>query len=148
MVAPILLLLLLQFRRTLLQQFDDQVRRADGRQKGYALSVAAEVLSAALTGSPIALDSHCHRLVGGDKRVGAFEDPNGVIGCGGMGVIYKARQRNSQRIVALKRILSVHVDSRDTLARFQREAVTVASLRGDFQFLHKTQVLTVYGRHV
>jgi LDH2 family malate/lactate/ureidoglycolate dehydrogenase len=38
---------------------------AVGRQKGYALSVAAEVLSAALTGSPIALDSHCHRLVGG-----------------------------------------------------------------------------------
>ena len=51
------------------------------------------------------------------------------IGRGGMGVIYKARQRNSQRIVALKRILSVHADSRDTLARFRREAVTVASLR-------------------
>jgi serine/threonine protein kinase len=46
-----------------------------------------------------------------------------------MGVIYKARQRNSQRIVALKRILSVHADSRDTLARFRREAVTIASLR-------------------
>lgn len=48
---------------------DDAMRSgilvAIGRQKGYALSVAAEVLSAALTGSPIALDSHCHRLVGG-----------------------------------------------------------------------------------
>jgi serine/threonine protein kinase len=51
------------------------------------------------------------------------------IGRGGMGVIYRARQRNSQRIVALKRILTVHADSRDTLARFRREAVTVASLR-------------------
>ncbi|MHB8537538.1 MAG: Ldh family oxidoreductase [Candidatus Dormibacteria bacterium] len=34
---------------------------AIGRQKGYALSVASEVLSAALSGSPIGDDSHCHR---------------------------------------------------------------------------------------
>ena len=51
------------------------------------------------------------------------------IGRGGMGVIYRARQRNSQRIVALKRILTVHSDSRETLARFRHEAVTVARLR-------------------
>src|SRR6266436_10452911 len=28
------------------------------------------------------------------------------IGCGGMGVIYRARQRHSRRIVAVKRVLS------------------------------------------
>lgn len=50
------------------------------------------------------------------------------IGRGGMGVIYRARQRHSRRIVALKRILSYHSDSRDTLVRFQREAEAVASL--------------------
>lgn len=38
---------------------------AIGRQKGYGLSVAAEVLAAALTGSPVALDSHCHRRAEG-----------------------------------------------------------------------------------
>jgi eukaryotic-like serine/threonine-protein kinase len=51
------------------------------------------------------------------------------IGRGGMGVIYRAIQRNSQRVVALKRILSVHADSRETLTRFRREGATVASLR-------------------
>jgi len=38
---------------------------AIGNQKGYALSVAAEVLAAALTGSPIGLESHCHRIASG-----------------------------------------------------------------------------------
>ena len=50
------------------------------------------------------------------------------IGRGGMGVIYRARQRHSRRIVALKRILSCHADSRDTLMRFRREAQAAANL--------------------
>ena len=50
------------------------------------------------------------------------------IGRGGMGVIYRARQRHSHRIVALKRILSCHVDSQETLMRFRREAQAAAKL--------------------
>ena len=50
------------------------------------------------------------------------------IGRGGMGVIYRARQRHSRRIVALKRILSDHADSQDTLMRFRREAQAAANL--------------------
>src|SRR4051812_12040493 len=45
-----------------------------------------------------------------------------------MGVIYRARQRHSRRIVAVKRVLSYHSDSRETLARFRREAQAAASL--------------------
>src|SRR3989440_9111050 len=52
----------------------------------------------------------------------------GQIGCGGMGVIYRARQRHSRRIVAVKRVLSYRADSEGALQRFRREAQAVASL--------------------
>ncbi len=50
------------------------------------------------------------------------------IGRGGMGVIYRARQQHSRRIVAVKRVLAHQVNSHETLARFRREAEAVASL--------------------
>src|SRR5580704_4160495 len=62
-----------------------------------------------------------------DWRIGNYQILE-EIGRGGMGVIYRARQRHSRRIVALKRILSYHADSQETLARFRREARAAASL--------------------
>src|SRR5213596_1027460 len=62
-----------------------------------------------------------------DWRIGNYQVLE-EIGRGGMGVIYRARQRHSRRIVALKRILSYHADSQETLVRFRREAEAVASL--------------------
>jgi serine/threonine protein kinase/Flp pilus assembly protein TadD len=62
-----------------------------------------------------------------DWRLGNYQILE-EIGRGGMGIIYRARQKHSHRIVALKRVLSYHGDSRETLVRFQREAEAAARL--------------------
>ncbi len=52
----------------------------------------------------------------------------GVIGVGGMGVVYKARQLNLDRIVALKVISEAYLGNRLAIQRFQREAMVAARL--------------------
>lgn len=53
----------------------------------------------------------------------------GVLGQGGMGVVYRARQTTLQRPVALKTILLSLMTDANAIARFQQEAVAVARLR-------------------
>ena len=52
-----------------------------------------------------------------------------VLGQGGMGVVYKARQRGLKRIVALKMISAVGHHAPEDLARFRSEAMAVADLQ-------------------
>ncbi len=60
-------------------------------------------------------------------RLGAYEITS-VIGEGGMGVVYRARDRKLQRDVAVKVMTSLLASDPAALARFEREAQSVAQL--------------------
>ncbi len=51
-----------------------------------------------------------------------------AIGAGGMGEVYRARDTRLQRDVALKVLPDLLSGDPDRLARFEREATTLASL--------------------
>ena len=66
-------------------------------------------------------------LIVGDRFAGHFEI-TGVLGAGGMGDVYRARDTRLNRDVALKLLPDAFATDADRLARFQREAEVLASL--------------------
>src|SRR5207302_4799401 len=61
------------------------------------------------------------------KQVGSYEITS-LIGKGGMGEVYRARDTRLQRDVALKFLPEAFASDPDRLSRFQREAQFLASL--------------------
>jgi eukaryotic-like serine/threonine-protein kinase len=77
-------------------------------------------------------------------RIGPYEIKS-RLGEGGMGIVYRARDTQLQRDVALKLLPENFVTDADRLARFQREAQVLASL--NHPPLPRFTDWTVRGRH-
>ena len=60
-------------------------------------------------------------------RLGPYEI-TGLLGAGGMGEVYRARDSKLQRDVAIKVLPEALAQDTERLARFEREARTLASL--------------------
>ena len=65
--------------------------------------------------------------VASGTRIGVYE-VQAAIGAGGMGEVYRARDTRLQRDVALKMLPEAFASDQERLARFEREARTLASL--------------------
>ncbi len=73
------------------------------------------------------------QTVSKDPLVGTTLDDRylieGVIGRGGMGVVYRARQQNMDKDMAIKMLYSHKVSEPEAIKRFHREAKTVTAVR-------------------
>ena len=116
-------------------QLDEYVRRfphlAEGLQRLFAVHEALgsrKLFAVGDTGHPPATPAPADGGPAAWPAVPGYEIL-GVLGRGGMGVVYQARQLKAQRLVALKMIRSVeHASPQDRL-RFQIEAEAVARLQ-------------------
>jgi WD40 repeat protein/tRNA A-37 threonylcarbamoyl transferase component Bud32 len=70
------------------------------------------------------------------KQIGPYE-VRGVLGKGGMAIVYRCYQPNLNREVAIKVMSARFIDDTATVERFKREAFAIASL-------HHPNILTVF----
>lgn len=73
--------------------------------------------------------SSSNHVVPSGSRLGLYEILS-ILGAGGMGEVYRARDSRPDRLVAVKVPPEVFVQDADRLARFEREAKAVAASSG------------------
>jgi eukaryotic-like serine/threonine-protein kinase len=92
-----------------------QEKGAPGFLEAPAIEVAAKILN----------DGHDRSLLG--RQMGSYQILS-LLGAGGMGEVYEARDTKLGRSVAIKVLPSAFAQDPERLARFQREARMLASL--------------------
>ena len=93
----------------------------ESQARGFMTSPALEAMAPA----PIELDEAARPLVG--QRLGPYEIKS-MLGAGGMGAVYRARDTRLGRDVAIKILPEAFIADADRRARFDREARMLAAL--------------------
>jgi predicted ATPase len=94
-------------------------RNADDFLERPAIRVAAEAMAQLDTGD--AVDSMCGQMISHYRILKK-------LGCGGMGVVYRARDTRLNREVAIKTLSPDRVAQPDALSRFEKEARAACAL--------------------
>ena len=102
----------------LLRREVEALLRQETAGSAFLESPIGAVAAAVMEPGPARLSGH---------RVGAF-DVGALLGAGGMGEVYRARDTRLDRDVAIKILPEAFAHDAERVARFQREAKTLASL--------------------
>ena len=118
---------------------DNELRRQVEAQLASAIPACEDESPASDANRPVRTEpdpqSSAAPLTG--RRLGVYH-LEGLIGVGGMGHVYRARDTKLGRHVAIKVLPPVFTEDVDRLARFEREARTLASL-------NHPNIATIYG---